>query len=142
MNNILAALGLSQLAKMQYVSEQKRHLASEYRRHLADAVDFLVIRDDFNYIPFRVVVFVPEAESVMANMKAKGIESRSMFYPLHRQPCYAAAAYDDQAFANSAECFRRGICLPTWVGLTDEQVRFVSVSLKDALVHRKASDAV
>ena len=141
MNNILAALGLSQLAKMEYVSSEKRKIAASYRHHLGDAVDYLIVREDFQYIPFRVVAFVPDAEVVMAYMKERGIESRSMFYPLHRQPCYRELGYGDQDFPNSMECFRRGICLPTWVGLTEEQVRYVSDSLKDALVATKGSSS-
>jgi dTDP-4-amino-4,6-dideoxygalactose transaminase len=80
------------------------------------------------------VVFVPDAEAVMTYMKERGIEPRSMFYPLHRQPCYASLGYSGEGFGNSLECFKRGICLPTWVGLTEEQIRYVSESLKEALV--------
>ncbi len=134
MNNILACLGLSQLSKLKHITERKQEIDALYHTHLGDAVDYLVIRSDFTYIPFRVVVFVPNAEAVMAYMKERGIEPRSMFYPLHRQPCYAALGYRDEEFENSLTCFKRGICLPTWVGLTQEQVRYVSETLKEALV--------
>jgi len=134
MNNILAALGLSQLAKLKHIAEKKQELHALYRKYLGDAVQHLVIRSDFTHIPFRVVVFVPKAAEVMAYMKERGIEPRSMFYPLHRQPCYASLRYKDDAFPRSVDCFDQGICLPTWVGLTEEQVRYVSETLKEALV--------
>ncbi len=134
MNNILACLGLSQLSKLEYISARKQEIDARYRSYLGDAVDYLVIRPDFTYIPFRVVVLVPNASAVMAYMKERGIEPRSMFYPLHRQPCYADLGYQDDQFENSVACFDRGICLPTWVGLTEEQVRYVSETLKEALV--------
>jgi len=134
MNNILACLGLSQLSKLKYVTERKKEIAALYQQYLGQAVDYLVIRSDFEYIPFRVVAFVPDAEKVMGYMKERGIEPRSMFYPLHRQPCYADLGYTDNDFEQSVACFKRGICLPTWVGLTEEQVRYVSQTLKDALV--------
>jgi dTDP-4-amino-4,6-dideoxygalactose transaminase len=67
-------------------------------------------------------------------MKERGIEPRSMFYPLHQQPCYASLGYGDRDFSNSLACYQRGICLPTWVGLTEEQIKYVSNSLKEALV--------
>ena len=134
MNNILACLGLSQLTKLEHITKMKQEIASLYTKYLGDAVEYLVIRSDFSYIPFRVVVFVPDADKVMALMKEQGIEPRSMFYPLHRQPCYASLGYTDDGFANSTDCFKRGICLPTWVGLTEEQIRYVSESLKSALI--------
>jgi perosamine synthetase len=137
MNNILACLGLSQLSKLQHITERKQEIAALYRAHLGDAVEYLVIRDDFSYIPFRVVVFVPEAEAVMAYMKERGIEPRSMFYPLHRQPCYANLGYTDAGFERSVACFHQGICLPTWVGLTEDQICYVSETLKAALTQIK-----
>jgi len=134
MNNILAALGLSQLSKLDYIRSQKQEIAALYREYLGDAVEYLVIRSDFEYIPFRVIAFVPDANPVMAYMKERGIEPRSMFYPLHRQPCYAHLGYKDEGFENSVKCFNQGICLPTWVGLTPEQIRYVSETLKEALL--------
>jgi perosamine synthetase len=134
LNNILACLGLSQLSKLEHITARKQEIDALYRSYLSDAVEYLVIRSDFAYIPFRVVVFVPHANAVMDYMKERGIEPRSMFYPLHRQPCYAALGYDDEGFEHSLACFKRGICLPTWVGLTEEQVRYVSETLKEALV--------
>ena len=134
MNNILAALGLSQLSKLDYIRRQKQEIAALYREHLGAAVEYLVIRSDFEYIPFRVIAFVPRADAVMAYMKERGIEPRSMFYPLHRQPCYAELGYKDESFENAVRCFDEGICLPTWVGLSPEQIRYVAETLKEALV--------
>lgn len=137
MNNILACLGLSQLSKLDHITREKQKIDALYRSHLGDSVEYLVIRGDFSYIPFRVVVFVPNADAVMAYMKDRGIEPRSMFYPLHRQPCYQHLGYTDAGFENSVACFNRGICLPTWIGLTGEQIRHVSDSLKEALTKTK-----
>lgn len=134
MNNILCALGLSQLSKLPEIIRQKQQIAAHYRRYLGDAIEHLVIRGDFEYIPFRVIAFVPSAQPVMDLMKEKGIEPRSMFYPLHMQPCYKFKGHTDAEFPNAVECFQRGICLPTWIGLTEEQIRYVSEALKDALV--------
>jgi len=134
MNNILACLGLSQLSKLKHITIRKQEIDTLYRSYLGDAVDYLVMRSDFSYIPFRVVVFVPNADAVMDYMKERGIEPRSMFYPLHRQPCYAELGYRDEGFEQSLACFERGICLPTWVGLTEGQIKYVSNILREALV--------
>jgi perosamine synthetase len=127
-------LGLSQLSKLQQITSRKQEIHTLYQKHLGDAVEYLNIRNDFSYIPFRVVVFVPHAEAVMNYMKERGIEPRSMFYPLHRQPCYADLGYADSGFEHSMRCFRKGICLPTWVGLTAGQIQYVSETLKEGLV--------
>lgn len=133
MNNILAALGLSQLAKFGRIRDEKQQIARLYREHLGDSVQHLAIRPDFDYIPFRIIAFVPQADAVMRHMKERGVESRSMFYPLHRQPCYRDMGLTDAQFPHSVGCFEQGLCLPTWVGLSEEQIAYVATTLKEAL---------
>ncbi|MCL5260423.1 MAG: DegT/DnrJ/EryC1/StrS family aminotransferase, partial [Gammaproteobacteria bacterium] len=81
----------------------------------------------------RVVIFVKDAEKTMKYLIKNGVESRSMFYPLHKQPCYRFLGYKDNDFPNSIECYSRGICLPTWVGLTESQIRYISQIVKESL---------
>ncbi len=131
--DIQACLGLSQLAKFETIVAEKLKIYELYRSHLGDVIEFLSLREDFSYIPFRVVVFVRNAERAMEYMSSKGIQPRSVFFPLHRQPCYRHLQYDDKDFPSSNECFEKGICLPTWVGLKPEQIEYVSDTLKEAI---------
>ena len=128
-----AALGLSQLAKWDHITTAKKRIYDRYSAILGQRVAYQAIQPDYSHIPFRTVVFVDDAERVMTHMKSKGIEPRSVFYPLHKQPAYSALGYDDGDFPASLECYRRGICLPTWVGLADEQIDFVCDTLIEAL---------
>jgi perosamine synthetase len=133
MTDMQCALGLSQMSKLGEIIERKEALYREYRRRLEGAVDFLVLNEDFNHIPFRVVVFVDDAAQSMAYMKERGVEPRSVFYPLHKQPCYQDSQHDPADFPNSTECFRRGICLPTWIGLSEEQIDHTCTVLLESL---------
>jgi len=133
MTDLQCALGLSQLAKLDTIVREKQKLYALYRERLGDRVTFSRIRDDFSHIPFRVVVFVEHAERTMELMKARGVEARAIFHPLHRQPCYAHLGGADRDFPHAVECADRGICLPTWVGLSVEQVDHVCASLLDAI---------
>jgi perosamine synthetase len=130
--DIQAALGLAQLEKLSTIVREKQSLYTEYQQHLSGAVKFLKLADGFSHIPFRVVVFVPHAEQIMAYMKERGIEPRSVFYPLHRQPSYHNHNYSDDDFPEAIKCYEQGICLPTWVGLTREQIAYVSQILIEA----------
>ena len=131
--DLQAALGLSQLGKLDTIRQRKLEIYSRYRELLGDRVSWLKVRDDFSHIPFRVIVFVDDAEKTMSHMQSKGIEPRSVFYPLHRQPCYECLEGKDSEFPVSVESFRRGICLPTWIGLTDEQLVHTSSALLESL---------
>ncbi len=128
-----AALGLNQLSKLDLIIREKQKIYQRYRQNLDGHVEFLQIREDFQHIPFRVIAFVENAEKTMHFMAERGIEPRSVFYPLHQQPCYENLGYLNKDFPNSVECFQRGICLPTWIGLTEEQIDFTSQAMIDSL---------
>lgn len=133
MTDLQSALGLSQLRKIDIIKREKKKIADLYRKYLGDKVHWLKLRSDFEYIPFRVIVFVEEAAKTMQHMEQAGIEPRTMFYPFHKQPCYSHFGHTEDEFPNSEECFRRGICLPTWIGLSEEQIAFTSDKLIEGL---------
>ena len=128
-----AALGLSQLKKLDTIKREKAKIYELYQKHLGDQVEFLKLADGFNHIPFRVVVFVDNAEKCVQYMSEKEIEPRSVFYPLHKQPCYQHLGYDDGPFEQSIACYEKGICLPTWIGLTEEHIEYVSKALLESI---------
>jgi len=125
LTDIQCALGIAQMNKLETIIEKKAALFARYEKNLREHVEFLTLHEGFNHIPFRVVVFTEHAHEVMIRMKAKGIESRSVFYPLHKQPCFSKYQYNDIGFDNSNKCYDTGICLPTWIGLTDEEIDYV-----------------
>lgn len=133
LTDIQSALGLSQLSKIDRIKAAKTEIFESYRKYLGDNVIWQKQHPDFNYIPFRVIVYVDDADKTMKHMAASGIEPRSMFYPFHKQPCYEYLGCKPEHFPNSEECFKRGICLPTWIGLTEEQIAYTSEKLLEAL---------
>ncbi len=133
MTDLQAALGLSQLAKLDEIKRRKKYVFDRYTELLGDRVEHLKLRDDFSFIPFRVVVFVDDAEKTMEYMRVKGVEPRSVFFCLHKQPCYEYLKRDPAEFPNSSEAFKRGICLPTWIGLSDEQLEHTTTALLQSL---------
>jgi len=133
MTDMQCALGVAQLAKLDYIVQEKMAIQAHYEKNLRDHVEFLTLNHDFNHIPFRVVVFTENAHEVMEKMKADGIESRSVFYPMHKQPCFSKYQYKDADFESANKCYETGICLPTWIGLTADEIDYVSSSLIRAL---------
>ncbi len=134
MTDMQGALGLSQLDKLETIKAKKAEIAQLYHKHLGDGVTYMKLHPDFNYIPFRVIAFVPDAEKTMAHMKEAGIEPRTMFVPFHMQPSYEGSeSCRDGRFENSEACFKQGMCLPTWIGLTEEQIAYTSEKLLEAL---------
>lgn len=131
--DIQACLGLSQLQKLGTITREKKKIYASYRAALGESVEYLLLRDDFTHIPFRVVIFVDDAERVVKSLAQRGIELRNMFYPLHLQPCFRHLYRSDAEYPHSMACSKRGICLPTWVGLTEQQINQVAEAVKSEL---------
>ena len=71
-------------------------------------------------------------EALRVFMDAAGIEARPVWKPMHKQPCYK----DAPAYVNgvSEALFKVGMCLPAGPYVTDEDVRYIVESIKEAIV--------
>lgn len=71
-------------------------------------------------------------EALRVFMLGKKIEARPVWKPMHRQPVYAGAP----AYVNgvSESIFKVGMCLPAGPYVTDEDVRYIVESIKEAIV--------
>ena len=71
-------------------------------------------------------------EALRVFMDAAGIEARPVWKPMHKQPVYKNAP----AYVNgvSEAVFKVGMCLPAGPYVTDEDVRYIVESIKEAIV--------
>lgn len=64
----------------------------------------------------------------------RGIETRPVFTPIHELPPYRAAnASRAMQFKNSEDLWDRGLCLPTYAGLSKDDVGFIADALREAI---------
>ena len=71
-------------------------------------------------------------EALRMIMDQAQIEARPLWKPMHKQPCYK----DAPAYVNgvSEALFKIGMCLPAGPYVTDEDVRYIVESIKEAIV--------
>jgi len=125
LTNIQAALGLAQLEQLDRFVEDKRETARDY----ADALRGLDGIEVFREQPWArssywmsSVLLDPRAwgdvRTLIQKAKAASIELRPLWYPLHRQPAFAAC----EAFwiEHADVLHARGVSLPCSVGITPE----------------------
>lgn len=130
MTDIQASIGLVQLEKMPEIIERKRAIHARYVERLSGVVRILEPSPGSTHIPFRTVAFFHnEARLAEVYLREHGVESRSAFYPLHRQPCFSHLANDprhtDGLFTQANAFWDQALCLPVWPGMTAEQVEIV-----------------
>ena len=71
-------------------------------------------------------------EAMRIFLDTKGIESRPLWKPMHKQPVYA----DADAYVNgvSEKLFKVGMCLPSGPCVTDDEVRYIVECIKEAIL--------
>jgi perosamine synthetase len=73
-------------------------------------------------------------DALMARLLEQGIETRPVFYPLHQLPPYREAARGEE-FPVAEGLARRGVSLPTWAGLSADDLSYVCERLRECLTN-------
>ncbi|MBN4666574.1 DegT/DnrJ/EryC1/StrS family aminotransferase [Pandoraea nosoerga] len=129
MTNIAAAIGLAQLEQAEEIIAKKREIASWYREGLSNLP--LKTHDEqpgtrHSFWMCSVSVDDPaQRQPVRDHLKAKGIETRPVFYPAHTLPHCSSEGH----FPGAEQVSATGLNLPSWPGLTRDNVHFVCESL-------------
>lgn len=115
-----AALGSTQLSKLDWMNEQRREIAGYYLEALADIeeIDFLRIREGskHNWHLFGILVPAKERLWVMDALRAEGVLSNVHYTPLHRNRFYHNLGSDSD-FPGSLEFFNRLLRIPIYPSL-------------------------
>ncbi len=138
LTNLAAAIGLAQLERAGWHIERRREVASWYLEDLrgVEGISWQIEKPWARHAYWMFTIQVDERraarDDVMARLQERGIETRPVFYPIHTLPPYREGAADG-VYPIAERIARRGINLPTWAGLTRDDVRYVCDELRDAL---------
>jgi perosamine synthetase len=127
MTNLQAALGVSQLRRIDSVIGAKRRLAARYAGLLGEARGFTpAIEMSWARCVYWMYSVLVEAgrksrDRLMESLHKRGIESRPFFYPIHTLPPYATG----QRLPNAELISANGINLPSSPQLTETEVKEV-----------------
>ncbi len=136
MTNIQAALGLSQLSKIDKILKRKREIAKIYYENLPKEVA-TYIRNDYSESVYWLFSILSknelEKQSILDSLERNGYETRPFFYPVHSMPPYLKFISDTDTFEVSKHISDVGINLPSYPELTNEQVLGVCRAVKQAI---------
>jgi perosamine synthetase len=138
MNDIQASIGLEQLTKKEWIYKRKKEIYSFYTQSLKNVEDIEILKPQLGstLVPFRVCISAKENKEALVNFLCDaGIESRTYFYPLNKQPCFQYLKeyqnLDNFLFKNSITAFERGICLPSYPALKEEEINYICNKIKE-----------
>ncbi len=144
MTNICAAIGLAQLERIDELIRKRRMVRNWYLRNLCDRLETQgSLNSGFGTrsVPwmFNVLTGAAPEANLIARLAERNIETRPIFFPVHTLPPYTNWSNETlwklpDTFPVAEYISSRGISLPTWAGLTEEDVNYVCDNLKE-LVH-------
>lgn len=137
MPNVLAAIGLAQLERADVYLEARRSNAVRYNAFLSGQRGITTPPEltwtTNSYWMYCVLIgddFGASRDEVMLKLKETGIETRSFFVSMHRQPALAKFGCDvSGSYPVTDDLARRGLYLPSSSSLTDAQIERISQAL-------------
>ena len=133
MTDLQCALGVAQAKKFETIEKIKAENHQIYETCLREVseIEFIKINDFSGFVPFRVNVKVPGLEKLIEHLEKKGVQTRRMFYPLHRQPCFSYLNYEEDEFPAANEAYQKGMSLPIHCGLKEDDIKYICSSIKE-----------
>jgi pyridoxal phosphate-dependent aminotransferase EpsN len=136
LSNILAAIGVAQLAKLSQRVEQRRRNFAYYREHLGElpGVAFMPESTLGHSTRWLTVAIIDarrapvNAAGIRAALGAAGIESRPVWKPMHQQP--ALTHFPSYLSGVSDRLFAEGVCFPSGSSLTSEDLQRVVTTVR------------
>lgn len=128
MSNLQAAVGLSQIERIDVILKKKRIIALWYKSRLKNLSDYIIpmnipkgIKSNYWQIAWRLRKIKYDVNKLRNILGSNGIETRSFFIPLHLQPPYFKK-YNVGLFPNSEILAQTGLLLPSGPSLHEADV--------------------
>jgi perosamine synthetase len=133
MTDLQCAVGVAQFRKYNEIKRIKLENHRLYEDNLKEVkeIEFIKVNDFTTYVPFRVNIKVPRLEALIEHLEKNKIQTRRMFYPLHRQPCFKALNYGEDEFTAANNTYDTGMSLAIHCGLSKEDILYTCHCIKE-----------
>ncbi|HDR50747.1 MAG TPA: DegT/DnrJ/EryC1/StrS aminotransferase family protein [Mariniphaga anaerophila] len=132
-SNVLGALGLSQLAKIDRMNARREEIAAYYLENLKEIPNIRSLRitvdSKTNWHIFGILVPPENRYWIMDAIRAEGVHVNVHYTPLHRNKFYQHLGSDDE-LPDSMKFFGGLLRLPIYPSLTDEEMTKVMEAVR------------
>lgn len=138
LTELQAALGLSQLSRLDTFIQKRRSLVKRYRDHFKDFAPVRLFTDaqDTNtaFHLFVIQTHAKERTALMQALKERGIGSQYHYVPLYRFSCFAKRMGDlAEYFPDMEAYYQSALSLPLYADLTLDDVDYIADNVKKIL---------
>lgn len=140
MTDISAALGLSQMAKIEEFLARRRQIAAAYDSAFADLpvkTPWQLPGTDSTWHLYVIRIdrrrTARSHRSIFDELRTAGVGVNLHYIPVYRQPYYRELGFGQGHCPNAEDYYAEAISLPIYPSMTDEEQAFVIASIKGAL---------
>jgi UDP-4-amino-4,6-dideoxy-N-acetyl-beta-L-altrosamine transaminase len=140
MTDLQAALGVSQIQRLDQYVARRHEIANQYNQLLQGLPIKLPFQHSDSYSAFHLYVIQLNLEitntnhlAVFESLRARGIGVNLHYMPIYRHPFYQKFGYDEKAFSSAEKYYSCAISLPMYPGLKKEDQNFISLALREVL---------
>lgn len=137
LDEMSAALGLSQVSRLDAILDGRERVASMYAERLqgVSGIRIPTVQPETTRMSWFVYVIQLEdgleKEKVMEGLQERGVPSRPYFSPIHLQPLYRERfGYGEGDFPVTEAVSRRTLAIPFYTQMPEEQVDYVCEQIK------------
>ena len=126
--DLQAIVGVEQMKKLQWRINRKKEIYLLYKKYLSDVKNINFFEQDLlNTTPWFIDILAENRRELQFYLKEKGIGTRMMYPPINKQLAYQIQG----EYPVSYEVGEKGLWLPSSSQLTDEQILFISDSIRE-----------
>mgnify|MGYP003109597746 CR=1 FL=1 len=140
MTELQAALGVSQIERLNAFVARRHELAKRYEQLLADLPVTTPWQHPDSYSGLHLYVIRLQLDEinkthrqVFESLREQGIGVNLHYIPVHTQPYYQAMGFEPEDYPEAMAYYREAISMPMFQGMTDAQQNEVVKSLGNAL---------
>jgi dTDP-4-amino-4,6-dideoxygalactose transaminase len=139
LSDVLAALGVAQMKRLQWLIDGKRERAAQLSRLLSDVEGLqLPVEPPGHFHTYQSYVTVLDdhfdRDAIIGAMREKGVETTIGTYAMHSQPAYRNRfGLDESDCPVSHRLYRQSLTLPLYPQMTVSDVEKVAESLRSVL---------
>lgn len=140
LTDLQAALGVSQMNRLNAYIKRRHEIAARYAELLADLPLTLPKQHPDGFSAYHLYVIRLQLDEITAThkqvfeaLRAKEIMVNLHYIPIHTQPFYQEMGFRQGDYPNAERYYQEAISIPMHAMLTDEEQDFVVETLREAL---------
>lgn len=137
MTELQAALGLSQMKRIDHYVKRRHQLVEQYNNLLADLPLILPFQNQDTYSAYHLYPIVlknrANRKAIFDFLRSENIDINVHYIPVHTQPYYINLGHKKGDYPIAESYYEGALSLPLYATLTDEQQNYIVKCLQNIL---------